>query len=79
VTSLFTRHSRVIGRWGIAELTGTAAVMAGLGYISLAMILHVHNVWEDHPQFAGLADVARLLLLVGLLAALMGVFIAIMV
>jgi hypothetical protein len=56
VFSVISRHSKFIGRGGLVDLTGTSALMAGVGYICIALLIHVHIVWEEHPWFDGIAD-----------------------
>ena len=79
VASIISRHSKIIGRRGIADLTGTAAMLAGAAYVCLALLIHVHNIWDEHPWFAGVADAAKGLLLIALGAAMVGVLVAVLV
>ncbi|MCA9067905.1 MAG: hypothetical protein KDA84_03220, partial [Planctomycetaceae bacterium] len=76
VSSLLTGHSVFLrlSRYQefLRELSGRAALMAGLGYVCLGLLLHIHFLWHEHPQLAGVADAARLVSLLGLLASLFG-------
>ncbi len=68
LSSVLSEHSKFIGRRGFVNLSGFSAVAAGVAYLSLGLLLHVHNCWADHPRLAGVADAAR-----GLLALVFGV------
>ena len=79
VASLISRESMFIGRRGLVGLTGLSAMMAGIGYICLALLIHVHFVWEEHPLFDGISDAARAVLLIGIAAALLGLFVGVLI
>lgn len=61
---MLAEEAQFIGRYGIITLSGAAAMSAGAAYMAFGLFLHVHFVWDDHPQLGSLSDPARTLLLI---------------
>jgi hypothetical protein len=78
VSSVLSRHSKFIGRGRMADLSGLAAVAAGIGYLSLGLFIHVHYCWKDHPKLAGGADAASVFLILVVGLALLFMFLGVL-
>ena len=74
VSCVVSRHAMIIGRGGIASLSGLPAIGIGVAYAAVGLLIYVHSCWEDHPQLAGARDAARGVLLLVIIVALLSTF-----
>lgn len=72
--SVFVGGGRLTGMLRVAHLSGTSAVFAGVFYITVALLMHVHFVWQEHPRLGQLFDLARGSLLIVLIVSLLSMF-----
>ena len=77
--SLMTAESAFPGRFRLVQLEGPAALSAGVVYLAIGLILHVHHCWTEHVRLGGLADFARLVLAVLIAIGLVGTLIGVLV
>jgi hypothetical protein len=76
VSSILSGRSKFLGRFGLMNVDGMAAVAAGIAYLSFGLFVHVSYCWGEHPILAG---VVRYILLIVVGLSLLFVLVGVLV